>query len=141
MAVVFHKMVIVVTLIFRYNSSMDVAVFAPTDISMDWTLDFDVSNGHLVEIPEPESNNTRQRASLAAFFQVGTIPGAWDVGADWAGLMSKQSSLVEVDNAVKKNIETYANPVLAGVTPMPMYNIQNGSIQLSLSEMPEVAND
>ncbi len=74
-----------------------------------WTFDIDIVKGQAVLLTS-EENNADQRAAISAFTEVGSIPGAPDVGIDWAPYLSPNKDIVNVDNQIKRAIQNNVEP-------------------------------
>ena len=101
-----------------------------TDPDDNWNLDLDIKAGWVMQVP---SDNQDQRSALASIIAVGTIPGLWNKGVDWASYTLKEKSIVDIDNSVKHNIDTFAESNSVENTIYPIYNInKEGSIDMQL---------
>ena len=112
----------------------DLKLITPLDASnSSWSLDIDIVEGFPVFVPY-ERNTQDQRAAVAAYTMLGSIPGMKGVGVNWAGLYSGNSeTLVTIDNSVKQAIQKYAGvPTEYAKTYSPVYIENNGRIQLSI---------
>lgn len=101
-------------------------------------LDFGYNpkSGELLEVPVPEENNGRQRTTIAAFFQRGTIPGAEDEGADWTNYMTGDLTIVDIDNQVKMSIEKHAGSALMNDSAVPVYiPNRDGTMNLNIMSL------
>ena len=74
-------------------------------ITHDDFLDLEIEDGFPLYLPEDASNND-QRACVSAFMVQGTVPGALDTGVDWSMLMEGKESLIQLDNSIRRNIES-----------------------------------
>lgn len=118
-----------------YNIVMrDLKLITPTDtVNSAWSLDIDIVNGFPIFVPY-ERNTQDQRAAVAAYTMLGSIPGMPDIGINWNGLYSGDSeTLVTIDNSVKQAIQKYAGvPTDYAKSYTPVYTENNGKIQLSI---------
>ena len=107
----------------------DIKIITPVDTSADWNLDIDIIDGYPTYV-QNTGNTQDQRAALAAYTVMGTIPGALDTGVDWGALYTGEDSLISIDNQVRQNITDAASSV-GDVTESytPMYTSGKDKIQ------------
>ena len=99
----------------------DVRLIVPSDPDAEWNLDIDVVKGTPVYLQYPR-NTQDQRAALAAYMVRGSIPGMPDTGVDWTSLYQQNTSILNIDNTIKQNIQNYAGtPGTATQTYTPVY--------------------
>lgn len=79
----------------RVNSTVKTADTYPI-----W--DLFVENGIVPILSGAEEN--QQRANIAAFIQVGTIPQLPDVGVDWTGFFVKRLSFGDLDTSLRQSL-------------------------------------
>lgn len=113
----------------------DLRLIVPIDRSVGWTLDFDIING-VPQFVQYERNTQDQRAALAAYTLLGSIPGKPNIGINWGGLYSQSNdTLVNIDNEIKQAIQEYtAVPDDPTGQYVPVYNNEDGAIQLSIMQ-------
>lgn len=108
----------------------DLLVIIPTDPEATWTLDFDFIDGVPRLVPA-ERNTQDQRAAISAYMIKGTVPGMTKLGIDWSQLYTQQSTLLNIDNSVKQNIQQYAGiPGSATQGYIPVYDSKDGKINM-----------
>lgn len=86
----------------------DVLIITPTEEGATWNLDIDIIDGFPGYV-FTEENTQDQRAAIAAYTTLGSIPGALGEGVDWSALYTGQNSLISVDNEVQQNISNLAS--------------------------------
>lgn len=94
-------------------------------ITYDNIVDIEIENGFPVLLPANIENND-QRACVATYMAVGSVPGALEIGVDWSEFLEKKENLINIDNSVKIAIE--ANGGTDGVpvsSYFPVYNYDN----------------
>jgi len=63
-----------------------------------WHLDVDIQRGRFVEMDKPpELNTKRQRKAVLAYQIIGTIPGDWQRGVDWAKIINSAGQMPLAD--------------------------------------------
>ena len=77
-----------------------------------YDLDINIVDG-MPEFLSADSQTNDQRAGLAAFITIGTIPGRLTDGVDWGSLYSQDSSYVDISNQISKQVQNY----VTGNTP------------------------
>lgn len=94
----------------------------------DWNLDIDIIAGAPVLLPYPR-NNQDQRAAVAAYMVRGTIPGQPDTGIEWTELYEQNTTILNIDNSIKQNIQKYAGmPGTAVQNYTPVYTKDDSGI-------------
>lgn len=112
-------------------------MFLRSDDSGKWCLDIQMENGRARQLPLGIENNV-QRAALAAYILSGTIPGQRSVGVPWADYDTGEASIVDMDNIVKRQIDTYAGSGFVQ-GPMPLYiPDETGKLSMQLYTPEEV---
>lgn len=110
--------------------AMDMELITPQDNS-DWVLDIDIIKG-FPKLVDPE-NTPRQRAAVAAFMALGSVPGNTSIGVNWGGYNSQQVSLVDVDNQVKKSMQSMTGDPTVATQLIPLYDMDDkGEIGIRL---------
>ena len=95
-------------------------------------IDIDIVNGEPVYVRE-EQNTWDQRAAVGAYLSKGTIPGMLDIGVDWPALHAQRDSLVDVDNQIKQQINSFAvTPNEKASTYTPIYRTRDGQLDVSV---------
>ena len=110
----------------------DLLLVTPASTEAGWTVDIDIVNGVAVETPDNVNTTPRQRVAVASYICRGTIPGREDIGADWAGYLAGRTSLLECDNQVKANMETFASASKIAESPYPIYYRDENGVRISL---------
>ena len=64
------------------------------------TWDLHVENGIVPLISDV--NEEQQRANVAVFLQLGTVPSLLEVGIDWTGFFTKNVSFGDLDTMIRK---------------------------------------
>ena len=99
----------------------DFRLIMSTEEEPTWNLDIDIINGNPVYLPYSR-NNQDQRAAIAMYMSKGTIPGMPDMGIDWAQLYQQDTTILNIDNEIKQNIQNLAGtPGTATQTYTPVY--------------------
>lgn len=109
---------------------MELLLISSEDASEDsWNWDIDVEDGIAKAVPEGAEQD--QEASVITYLETNTIPLMPDRGIDWAGYLSKQKSLAEIDTKVRENLKTYLDTVLYS----PIYSSKDGKLAVNLSKV------
>lgn len=111
----------------------DLKIIVPTDPAKEtWNMDIDVVNGvpSLMDYPR---NTQDQRAAISAYMVKGTIPGKPNTGIDWSLLYMQNATILDVDNAIKRNIQNNAGtPGTATQVYMPVYTKDEKGIHVAV---------
>lgn len=109
----------------------DLKIIVPNDRqNSGWNMDIDVVNGYPVFVPY-ERNTQDQRAALSAYTVKGTIPGRPDSGVDWTQLYAQNATVLDIDNAIKQNIQSNAGvPGTATQAYLPVYTKDDSGIHV-----------
>lgn len=115
--------------------AMDLELIVPTRRDEGWMLDIDIVGG-IPGTVSPE-NTPRQRAAVAAYILLGSIPGQSSIGVDWGGYASQKVSLIDIDNQIKKSIQDKSgNGGEISSQLIPLYELdESGSLQLKLWDL------
>lgn len=100
----------------------DLKIIVPQDRTKEaWNMDIDVIQGFPVFVDNVR-NTQDQRAALAAYMVKGTVPGKADIGIDWSLLYNQNATVLDIDNAIKQNIQKNAGtPSTANQSYLPLY--------------------
>lgn len=90
----------------------DFKLITPT-VPSAWNLDIDFIDGAPAYLDNSE-NTQDQRAAVAAYTVIGSIPGKPEEGVPWNLLLEKEATFMNVDNAIKKNIQDHASSIPDG---------------------------
>lgn len=85
----------------------DIKIFSNTEEEREWSLDVRISEGEMILV-DTEGQTQDQRAALASYTIKGTIPGANDEGINWDMFYDSDTSIITVDNQIRRNIEDKA---------------------------------
>lgn len=110
----------------------DLLIIMPKDADAGWTIDIDIVDGVARYTPDNKGSTNTQRVAIASYICKGTIPGREDIGADWPGYLAGRVSLLECDNQVKSNMETFASASQIAESPYPMYHRDESGVHISL---------
>lgn len=112
----------------------DIKVIIPGE-DENWNLDVDIIDGDFLLL-EKEEFTQDQRASIAAYKVLGSVPGYEQEGVDWTSWYQGKDNLVQINNQVNKAIQDDISPDFSGgVTSMyiPQYNItEEGELSMAL---------
>lgn len=117
-----------------YNYYMrDLKIIVPEDRkTSDWNMDIDVIDGYPTLLSY-ERNTQDQRAALAAYTVMGTIPGMPNVGVDWSLLYNQGATIIDLDNSIKQAIQEKAAVVgTANQNYMPIYTKDDEGIHVAI---------
>ena len=94
-----------------------------------WNWDIDVNDG----MPEvvPDGGEEGQEAAVISYLETNTIPLMPEKGVNWAGYLSKQLSLAEIDTKIRENLKTYLSTVLFS----PVYSTDKGKLVVNLAKI------
>jgi hypothetical protein len=88
---------------------VDAVLFGGT-IDDPWRLDVNITRGQLQPLNRPtEKNTANQRKAVLAYQIMGSIPGDWDRGIDWAkiistaGTMPLADAMMQVQSALQED--------------------------------------
>lgn len=111
----------------------DLKLITPTDPDATWSLDFDFIDGYPQYVQYPR-NTQDQRAAVATYTILGSIPGKPTIGINWAGLYGQgDETLVNIDNEIKQAIQKYtAVPEQPLSQYIPVYENTERGIQITL---------
>lgn len=111
----------------------DVRIITPIDrTKAKWVMDIDIVNGFPVYVPD-ERNTQDQRAALATYMTKGTIPGMPDIGVDWSALYQQNSTILNIDNEIRQNIQRFATTINpSSQSYMPVYTSDKNGIQVGI---------
>lgn len=109
----------------------DFKIIVPRDRTKEnWNMDIDIIDGYPVFVQTPR-NTQDQRAALAAYAVKGTIPGKADAGIDWSLLYNQNATVLDIDNAIKQNIQKDAGvPSTASQSYLPIYTKDESGIHV-----------
>lgn len=111
----------------------DVLVVTPSNPSdKGWNLDIDIIDGQPVLLQEA-SDTADQRAAIAAYQAKGTIPGMPDIGIEWAALYTKETTLVNINDQIQKNIQEYVSSETTSNMYIPLFKDEEKTEGLKIS--------
>lgn len=100
-----------------------------TDVTVYMTddnqLDLDIIDGFPALVLN-EDQNEDQRAAIATYICIGTIPGMRSVGIDWESYYSQKSSAIDISNQAQQMINNYAGSATHPYTPY-LYQTSEGA--------------
>lgn len=83
----------------------DIKLIIDTSLDKEWDLDINIKDGWFEELPY--ANQTQeQRAAVAAYITLGSIPGHLDEGTDWTSYLQDKNNIVTIDNQIKQSIQS-----------------------------------
>lgn len=111
----------------------DLKIIVPEDRdTQGWCMDIDIIDGFPVLLAE-ERNTQDQRAAIATYMVMGTVPGMPNAGIDWSLLYNQGATITNVDNAIKQNIQDKAAiPGMATQTYIPIYTKDEAGIHVAI---------
>lgn len=110
-----------------------------TDPKGKWCLDIKISQGTAEQLPD-NIPNLDQREALMAYFLKGTMPHHRDVGISWADYDLGNATLVDIDNEIKRAIDTYVATEGTAMRSIPLYQAgPDGKVSLSMYKPEEVS--
>lgn len=105
----------------------------------EYDLDLDIQNGEPVYVDNDAQTND-QRASVAAYKALGSVPGDLGDGIDWTSVIENENNIVSVDNQIKQAIESVCtvekdgNPVKGQYSPVYVPDSETGIYKVFLSK-------
>lgn len=109
-----------------------------TDPKGKWSLDIKVVNGWVEQLPKGVDNRD-QREPLMMYFMKGTVPHHRDVGISWGNYETGEVTLVEIDNEIKKAIDSFVSSNGTILHGIPNYTrTEDGKVGLSMYRPEEV---
>lgn len=82
----------------------DLKLIIDTSTTKAWDLDINIKNGQF-ELLDYDNQTNEQRASIAAYKVLRSVPGYPDEGIDWMKILEDKNNLVIVDNQIKQSIQ------------------------------------
>ena len=108
---------------------MDILLSSNTDKSTGLpTWDFSLRKGVVQTIEK--TAETKQRAVLASFLQVGTIPQLPNTGNPWLGVVLGEKNLLDADATVRSNIQNLAGTF----SHVPVYSTSGNKLVCTIEE-------
>ena len=99
--------------------------------TQQYDLDINIVDG-VPEYLESADETIDQRAALAAYIGLNTIPGRLSDGIDWGALQSGEASYVDITNQISQQIQNYVGQSEATVTYTPVIIPQGDKVQLKI---------
>lgn len=102
-------------------------------ITYDDILDIEIEDGFPLLLEDHIPNND-QRSCVSAYMAKGTVPGASDVGVDWSQLLIRKENLINIDNDIKRSIETNGGTYgVEALTYYPVYDFNEVTQSMSIN--------
>jgi hypothetical protein len=115
----------------------DIYMMANSDLAKPWRADINFEQGDMDLLPGTSDNNDKQRAVIAAIMELGSVPGAENIGIDWAGYVSGSKNMVQINNQIQMRVMAITG---SANTVLPVFKIdKHGALNLVMLEISEVA--